>query len=276
MIQDYTIDTSDSDNGSPILKSPATGPATYQGPDPKAPDGHRYMIMLFQQPEGWSLPMSLQNAVNTRTNFDLRAFITGAGLDVPVYSNWMIISPQGRALETSTVGEITTLPNGGPTITIPLTTTVPVSGSPSLVSSISQPTGTDENPVEGTAPTFYTTGFIGFTVLISRETSSYTVIAELPGGSYTLLPTATTITTTRAFSGVSHISLTTYIAATTETLTEAAVLNGQTTSWTTTTTSIGYTTSAASVNGAVITAAPAYKVAGAAVAGLVGVALGAI
>jgi hypothetical protein len=274
MIQDFQVNTQVSDNGSPSVSSQSTGPASYLPPSPTAPDGHRYMIMLFEQPQGWKLPASLQQAVSQRKDFDVRKFMSETGFAVPVYSNWMIISPQGRPLTISTASSLTTLPNGGPTITLPVTTTVPVSGAAasSLVSS-----ALGGHSVISGVPTFYTTGFIGFTVLTSKVTTEYTITAQLPGGSFTLIPTTATLTTTRAFSGVSHISLTTYVAAATETLTESGAIDGQATTWTTTVVNVGYATSAESVNAAP-TPAPHFGLGGgvAAVAGLVGMAIGAI
>jgi hypothetical protein len=273
MIQGFQINTQTNDNGSPSIVSQSTGPAPYIAPSPDAADGHRYTIMLFEQPQGWTLPASLQQAVSQRKDFDIRKFMAATGFTVPVYGNWMIISPQGKPLTVSTASTLTTLPNGGPTITLPVTTTVPVSGA--VAPSTGSPTG-GHSVIPGVS-TFYTTGFIGFTLLTSKVTTKYTVTAQLPKGSFTLIPAAATLTVTRAFSGVSHVSLSTYVTAATETLTESAVIDGQATTWTTTMVNVGYTTSAESVNAAP-TPAPQFGLGGvaAAVAGLLGVALGAI
>jgi hypothetical protein len=103
--------------------------------------------------------------------------------------------------------------------------------------------------------TFYTTGFLGFTVLTSTSLTVFST-TTMSNGQLTAFRTSSTRTWTRAFSGVSHISLSTYLAQTTFTTTGTAYINGQLTTYTSTSVSAATTTSAAPVFNAAASAAP--------------------
>jgi hypothetical protein len=142
----------------------------------------------------------------------------------------------------------TTMPNGGPTATF-LTTTVEPVGGPICVFNSQYICNSD-------VATYYTDGFLGFTVLTSTSVSVYSTTIE-SNGKLTAIRTSSTQTWTRAFSGVSRISLSTYVTQQTFTKTGTAYISGTLSTYTSTSVSIGTTTSASPLfNGAAATAAP--------------------
>jgi hypothetical protein len=78
MIQDYTISGGGFGNGATQLQSPNPGPVGYQAPNPQG--SHRYMQLLFEQPDGFVVPASVQGMVQGRQNFDIREFMQQSNL----------------------------------------------------------------------------------------------------------------------------------------------------------------------------------------------------
>lgn len=81
MIQDYQLTGGNSalGNGASLLQTGTNGPVQWQAPNPQG-QTHRYMMMLFDQPNGFVVPSGLQQQVQSRQNFDLRDFMQQANL----------------------------------------------------------------------------------------------------------------------------------------------------------------------------------------------------
>ncbi|KAF2191946.1 PEBP-like protein [Zopfia rhizophila CBS 207.26] len=88
--------------GANLLVSSDQGPATYIGPSPPATDTvpHRYVELLFQQPE--NLQVQAADFANTqdRINFDIEAFIQENELSEPIAANFFTVN--GRASGSAT------------------------------------------------------------------------------------------------------------------------------------------------------------------------------
>lgn len=84
MIQDYQLTGGNSGfgNGASLLQTGTNGPVTWQAPNPQG-QTHRYMMLLFDQPNGFVVPSGLQQQVQNRQNFDLRDFMQQANLVRP-------------------------------------------------------------------------------------------------------------------------------------------------------------------------------------------------
>ena len=81
MIQDYQLTGGNAGfgNGASLLQTGTNGPVQWQAPNPQG-QTHRYMMMLFDQPNGFTIPSGLQQQVQNRQNFDLRDFMQQANL----------------------------------------------------------------------------------------------------------------------------------------------------------------------------------------------------
>lgn len=81
--------------------------ATYIPPTPPAGDGpHRYTILLYLQPEGFSVPSQFASIdppadVNARIGFDMAGFAQAAGLGEPVAAVWFQVENKGTASNNS-------------------------------------------------------------------------------------------------------------------------------------------------------------------------------
>jgi hypothetical protein len=78
MIQDFIIGGASIGNGATQLQSSNAGPVAYQAPNPQG--SHRYMALLFEQPQGFTIPASIQGMVSGRQNFDIKEFMQQANL----------------------------------------------------------------------------------------------------------------------------------------------------------------------------------------------------
>jgi hypothetical protein len=91
MVQDFISDPSSANTVKPILTSSRDGPVSYEPPDPTSPDGHRYMLMLYEQPSWWSIPLPMLEYVTERSNFDLEQFTKATRLSTPTFTTWMVV-----------------------------------------------------------------------------------------------------------------------------------------------------------------------------------------
>ena len=70
--------------------------ATYAGPHPPAGQTHRYVFLLFAQPEGYSLPEEFEGFVPPdaphRVNFDVLRFMEVAHLAEPVAATYFTVN----------------------------------------------------------------------------------------------------------------------------------------------------------------------------------------
>ncbi|QDS76292.1 hypothetical protein FKW77_002007 [Venturia effusa] len=93
MIQDYQLTGGNAGfgNGASLLQTGTNGPVQWQAPMPQG-QTHRYMMMLFDQPTGFTVPSGLQQQVQNRQNFDLRDFMQQANLPLPRFGNWFVVN----------------------------------------------------------------------------------------------------------------------------------------------------------------------------------------
>jgi hypothetical protein len=145
MIQDYTMAASPNFNGGGVmmLSSSNSGPVAWQAPNPTS-GSHRYIFLLFEQPDGFTIPASMLTAATARTNFDLKDFIQQANLPLPSWGNYFAAGDGaaassvigggaavpsvvgGGAGVTTTYTTATTFPDGGPTQSFLFVTTIGV------------------------------------------------------------------------------------------------------------------------------------------------------
>ncbi|EED15411.1 conserved hypothetical protein [Talaromyces stipitatus ATCC 10500] len=68
--------------------------AMYAGPAPPPGPAHRYVEVIFKQPERYELPADfekfLENTIAARLGFDIEQFVKEAGLSEPVAGNWFL------------------------------------------------------------------------------------------------------------------------------------------------------------------------------------------
>ncbi|KAI9775204.1 MAG: hypothetical protein M1839_001392 [Geoglossum umbratile] len=96
-------------SGGSKLSSPQGPIAPYLGPSPPPGENHRYVEMLFNEPQGFSIPASftaifanLTASVVNRIGFDLNKFISDSKLGNPVAGNYFrVVTPNSTASATS-------------------------------------------------------------------------------------------------------------------------------------------------------------------------------
>ncbi|KAL1595809.1 hypothetical protein SLS60_009498 [Paraconiothyrium brasiliense] len=91
LLQDWTPN-GQTQNGSSILTTKATGPASYFGPAPPAETPkhpHNYIFLLHQQPDNFAVPAAHKTAVSGRMGINWPKFITDAGLSEPIAANYL-------------------------------------------------------------------------------------------------------------------------------------------------------------------------------------------
>lgn len=95
MIQDFKPDGQTSAAGVQTLASTAKTPVAYIGPAPPAetpPHPHRYVTLLFEQPEGFTVPDSQKSQIRQKIGFNITTFIEAAALKAPVAGNYFTVS----------------------------------------------------------------------------------------------------------------------------------------------------------------------------------------
>ena len=94
MVQDFKPN-GQTQNGSHILTSTATGPSAYFGPGPppeNPPHAHSYVQLLFEQPANFSVPASQRAQVQAKIGFNLATFSAATGLGAPVAGNYFNVT----------------------------------------------------------------------------------------------------------------------------------------------------------------------------------------
>lgn len=72
------------EGNSSALVIPSTAEAEYAPPSPPVGDvPHAYTFILFEQPEGFSVPEQFNDVLQSRVFFDTAAFVAAAGLSQP-------------------------------------------------------------------------------------------------------------------------------------------------------------------------------------------------
>ncbi|KAF2673266.1 hypothetical protein BT63DRAFT_152008 [Microthyrium microscopicum] len=95
MVQDFSFTTSLlGATGGTYLAQGNNGPVPYIIPNPIG--GHRYLMLLLDQPTGWSVPPAVQSLMDSRSEFDIRAFVNQSGLGVPRYGSWFVVVGDGK------------------------------------------------------------------------------------------------------------------------------------------------------------------------------------
>lgn len=94
-----------------LLQSTEKGPAPYISPNPPATDtmAHRYVELLFMQPDKLQVPASTFANMTARINFDINAFMKQHSLSAPVAANFFQVD--GKAGPKGTGGMAS--PTGG-------------------------------------------------------------------------------------------------------------------------------------------------------------------
>lgn len=72
-----------------------TTPKPYIRPDPPAenpPYAHRYVELLYPQPDDFEVPASQISAINRGIGFNLTAFAMEAVLASPLKANWFTVT----------------------------------------------------------------------------------------------------------------------------------------------------------------------------------------
>ncbi|KAF2645767.1 PEBP-like protein [Massarina eburnea CBS 473.64] len=79
-------------NGTTVLTTKATGPASYFGPAPPAETPkhpHNYIFLLHKQPDNFAVPTSQKNVVSSRIGINWVSFVKDAGLSEPIAANYL-------------------------------------------------------------------------------------------------------------------------------------------------------------------------------------------
>nr|ANF07283.1 phosphatidylethanolamine-binding protein-like protein [Paecilomyces fulvus] len=91
----YQPDLKAQDLGSHLVNTTNNG-AAYLGPHPPAGNTHRYVFLLFQQPQGYTLPSCFSTifpeTVEARAGFNIDEFIEVAGLGDVVAANYVNVT----------------------------------------------------------------------------------------------------------------------------------------------------------------------------------------
>ncbi|KAH0547610.1 hypothetical protein GP486_008425, partial [Trichoglossum hirsutum] len=97
--------------GSTQLSSPSTIVAPYFAPNPPPGQTHRYVEMLFNEPQGFSIPApftaffaNLTASVFNRIGFELDKFIDQSKLGNPVAANYFRVSTPNTTSSSSSGG----------------------------------------------------------------------------------------------------------------------------------------------------------------------------
>lgn len=101
LLQDYTP-SGQTQNGTAILTTKATGPSSYFGPAPPAETPkhpHNYIFLLHKQPDGFAVPSAHRQAVQSRFGIDWNKFVVDAKLSPPVAANYLQVQSGDNTLK---------------------------------------------------------------------------------------------------------------------------------------------------------------------------------
>jgi phosphatidylethanolamine-binding protein (PEBP) family uncharacterized protein len=75
-----------------VVPNTADVPATYRQPSPPPGDTpHRYVYLMYAQPDGFTTPAQFKNLQATRLGFDVNAFAKAANLGPPQAANFIMV-----------------------------------------------------------------------------------------------------------------------------------------------------------------------------------------
>ncbi|KAF2791352.1 PEBP-like protein [Melanomma pulvis-pyrius CBS 109.77] len=84
LVSDVTL------SGNNTLSFPGPGEAPYRQPSPPVGDTpHAYTLVLFPQPENFSIPSQFTDVLQTRVFFNMSNFVAAAGLGQPIAANYI-------------------------------------------------------------------------------------------------------------------------------------------------------------------------------------------
>ena len=141
--------------------------ASYLQPSPPAGDGpHKYVVLLFAQPAGFSVPAQFANVLSTadtspqaRAGFDVNAFAQAAGLGVPIGGTFFTVengSASGTGGSANSTGTAST--NG--------TAAAAESSNSTATAAAEQASGTAAASFTGSASKQAPASILGLAVLI--------------------------------------------------------------------------------------------------------------
>ncbi|CBY01497.1 hypothetical protein LEMA_P002840.1 [Plenodomus lingam JN3] len=104
MITDFKATQQQVAGSAALLASTASGPASYLPPGPPATDtqAHRYVELLFEQPDGFNVEASVFANVQDRLNFDIESFAAENNVDAPIAANFFTVDGRASAAASGT------------------------------------------------------------------------------------------------------------------------------------------------------------------------------
>ncbi|KAF2399322.1 PEBP-like protein [Trichodelitschia bisporula] len=245
--------TGPSFNGSTRLDSTGDPLAPYVAPKPITGGSHRYMSLVFAQPDTFTVPDATSAAIKSRAAFDLRKFLTDTGLQLPLWGNNFIVVSSTPSSSASTKASIT----GGSTrtslVTDHSTTTFPdgveatyliTRTTTEIVPTNAAAAGSRSSFDAKTFPAgiIFTTGISGLVTQTTVSRSTYTTTLTGADGvsSFVTTGTATLVVTLTGVPAVERSTLSTSGVFTSTGVSIGA--DGKPTTFTSTFTSAGVTT----------------------------------
>ncbi|KAJ4300770.1 hypothetical protein N0V90_002858 [Kalmusia sp. IMI 367209] len=113
-----------------ILKLPdaALAEASYLQPSPPVNDTpHKYTLLLFEQPENFTIPARFRSLLQTRVGWDTAAFVNATGLGGALAANWIRV--QNVTGETSASPSATPSPSSNVSVPSATPSTYPGAGA---------------------------------------------------------------------------------------------------------------------------------------------------
>lgn len=113
MITDFKATQQQVAGSSMLLASTASGPASYIPPGPPATDtqAHRYVELLFEQPDDFNVQASDFTSVEDRLDFDIATFMTANDVDAPIAANYFAVDGRTSPPATGTASSTGSLPS---------------------------------------------------------------------------------------------------------------------------------------------------------------------
>ncbi|KAH0845132.1 hypothetical protein AYO21_01607 [Fonsecaea monophora] len=200
----------------------------YTPPTPPPGDkAHRYTLLLYSQPKGFSIPSSFQSFFdspdsNARLGFDMAGFAAAAGIGQPVTANWFQVqdTSQPESSTTTTTTSSTTTESSTSTSTTESTTstttttssststeesTTSTSTSTSDSSFVPDTTMTRTTVTESASPTATDSTLAGPSTITTVTTADQPPTTESPSDGAQTTPSASASVTLASGSGASTV-----------------------------------------------------------------------
>jgi phosphatidylethanolamine-binding protein len=96
------VTTTSGTNTTLKIPNPPTGGAPYLQPNPPAGDtAHRYVQLLFAQPDAFAVPASFGNLTANRVGFNLTQFMAATKLGAPLAANYIRVQASNTTTTSS-------------------------------------------------------------------------------------------------------------------------------------------------------------------------------